>query len=106
MRSLIWLAAVAAALATASSSWAQFTIAFGGTNTSTQNVPITVPPNTPIASPQTFDNSFSLANFLPHFTLPNVHSLFGKSNFPTANNLPGRGYLNAFGYSRPGPIGP
>jgi hypothetical protein len=106
MRRSIWLAAVAAALAVASSSRAQFTIAFGPTTTSTQNVPITVPANTPIASPQTFNNSFSLANMMPKFTLPNVHALFGKSTFPNANNLAGRSYLNSFGYTRPGPIGP
>jgi hypothetical protein len=106
MRSLIWLVAVAATLGWASSSRAQFTIAFGGTNTGTQNVPITVPSDTPIASPQTFNNRFSLANFLPRFSLPTAKSLFGQSNFPTGKQLAGRGYLNAFGYARPGPVGP
>jgi hypothetical protein len=106
MRKSIWLVAVAATLGAASSSWAQFTIAFGGTNTQTQNVPITVPSDTPIASPQTFNNTFSLVNFLPHFTLPSVKSLIGQSTFPTGKQLAGRGYLNAFGYARPGPVGP
>jgi hypothetical protein len=106
MRSSLWLLAVAATLGLASSSRAQFTIAFGGTNTGTQNVPVTVPSSAPIATPQTVNTKFSLVNFMPRFALPQAQSIFGHSIFPGANQLAGREYLKAFGYARPGPIGP
>jgi hypothetical protein len=107
MRISIGLAAVVVTLGLASSSPAQQVITFGFGNLGpTQNVPITVPPNTPIASPQTATTKFSLASFFPKLSLPFGKALFGQSNFPTPKNLPGREYLKAFGYARPGPIGP
>jgi hypothetical protein len=107
MRISIWLAAVVVTLGVASSSRAQVTLPFGNVFTGqTQNVPITIPPNTPIASPQQATTHFSLSSFFPNFSFPLGKSIFGQSTFPTPSQLPGRDYLRAFGYARPGPIGP
>jgi hypothetical protein len=108
MRIPIWLAAVAVTLGLASSGRAQVSLTFGGVNpTQIQNVPITVPDNTPIAQPQVMPSTgFTLTSLLPKISFPTAKTLFGQSIFPTPQNLPGRNYLRAFGYSRPGPIGP
>jgi hypothetical protein len=59
----------------------------------------------PIAQPQTLSTiGFKLINLLPHISFPGAKPVIGQSQFPTQNQLPGPGYLKAFGFGsgRPG----
>lgn len=66
-------------------------------------VPIAVPDVArPIAAPQQVQaRNTSLASYLPRFMVPSNSSVFGQSVFPTADQLPGKSYLKAFGARKP-----
>jgi hypothetical protein len=107
MRMRIWLAGAGAGLLLASPAWAQTANTFGGVDpTKITNQVISIPDSaTAIAGPQQSSSpGFSLANFLPSFKLPSGKGLFGMSIFPAQQNLPGKAYLQNFGYSKPQPI--
>ena len=98
MRMRYGFTALAAALLLAMPAMAQTTATFGGADP-TKIV------NQPIAVPQTVNNSFSLASFFPSFSLPSIFKpTLGQSAFPTPKNMPGKAYLQNFGYQRPQPI--
>lgn len=110
MRSWIWSAVAVAAVGVASPAWAQV-VGFGGVNpVAIQNRPITVPDavsQRPIAQPQTRQqNRFRLTDYLPRIVLPGNNSVHGRSTFPTPQNLPGKSYLQQFGYQVPRGIEP
>ncbi len=97
-------AGMAAALALCGSARAQKTLVFPLTSGNTQlqmQVVDTTQSVVPIAQPQIFNNQFSLANILPKLSpMQSTKTKFGYSQFPSADGLPGRGYLSAFGFSR------
>lgn len=108
MRNLKWLAAGVVALGLAAPAFAQVnTTSFGGIDprqvrgqmidTSHSVAPV------PIAQPQIFNHTFSLANFLPNLSMftGGTSPVIGMSRYPTADQLPGKEYLKAFGYHRP-----
>jgi hypothetical protein len=107
MRAWTWLAALVAAPLLAAPAPAQHTVGFGGADpTKRVNVPTSVPnvagqdsqPQNPLLG------MFSLANFLPHIPLPLGKPVLGQSSFPTQQNMPGKAYLQNFGYQRAQPI--
>jgi hypothetical protein len=108
MRKLKWLAAGVVALGASVPALAQVnTASFGGIDprqvrgqlidTSHTAAPI------PIAQPQIFNHTFSLANFLPNISKfsGGTSPVLGMSQFPTADGMPGLEYLKAFGFRRP-----
>jgi hypothetical protein len=58
----------------------------------------------PIATPQTNNYSFSLANILPKLNFFSNKTVIGVSQFPSSDGMPGKNYLKAFGFSRAQPI--
>jgi hypothetical protein len=109
MRMRLWAGAAAAGLLLSAPAWAQTTTSFGGADpTKIVNQPIAIPGvGQPIAQPQTLSSSgFSLANFLPSFSLPSADSIFGRSSYPTAANMPGKDYLKYFGFQKAVPVQP
>lgn len=70
------------------------TITFAPVDTSKSTVPIAMPQ----------DNSklmnFSLSDLFPTFRLPGGKPVQGTSVFPLPKDMPGPGYLSAFGYQR------
>jgi hypothetical protein len=105
MRTRNWLAGLAAASLLAAPAVAQTTVGFGGADpTQIVNQPVVLP-GQPFGQPQTLPfTGFSLSSLLPKNPFPLGKSLFGQSTFPTAANMPGKAYLQNFGYSRPQPI--
>jgi hypothetical protein len=107
MRTRTALAALAGTLLLAAPALAQTALTFGGVNpTRITNQPIAIPDSArPIAQPQnTLLGGFSLSNFLPKIPFPSANPVHGQSAFPTPANMPGKAYLNQFGYQRPQPI--
>jgi len=106
MRVVIYLTGAVLGLALASPCWAQ-AVTFGGVNpTKIINKPIEIPDAVkPIAQPQVSQTpQFSLMNLLPRITFPNTKPVHGQSQFPTPANMPGKNYLNSFGFNLPKPI--
>jgi hypothetical protein len=107
MRIRTALAALAVASLLTAPALAQTALTFGGANP-TQIIlkPVAVPnAGQPIAQPQnSLLQAFSLSNFLPKISFPSANPVHGQSNFPTQANMPGKSYLQQFGYSRPKPI--
>jgi hypothetical protein len=86
MRYWKWVAAVVVALGFAAPSFAQVNNAsFGGISPlALQNQPINTSSSVvPIAQPQFFNHSFSLANFLPNISGFSANPVTGTSQFPT-----------------------
>ena len=107
MRTVSWAAALVACLALTSSAKAQRSyVPFGGLDPrAVTNVPVdTSTSAAPIAQPQFFNRTFSLANFLPNISSFSAKPLMGQSTFPTASGMPGKNYLKQFGFSRAQPI--
>ncbi len=111
MRIRIGATALLLGLLLAAPCWAQRTLTFGGVNPAQiQNVPVVTsnvatPTSQPIAAPQLMSNtSFRLSSFIPKLTFPSAGPVFGQSQFPTQQNLPGKNWLKSFGYTRPGPV--
>jgi hypothetical protein len=102
MRTHLWLAGVAVALAAAGSASAQQALTWGPVagplvfqvaNTNASAVPI--------SGPMLVDNKFSLSSIFARVgNITNGH-IFGDSAFPTQGQLPGKDYLKAFGFQRP-----
>jgi hypothetical protein len=103
MRTGIWLAALVAASLLAAPASAQTALGFGGADpTQRVNVPVAIPNMT---QPQTTGFlGFSLSSFLPKIGFPLGRPTIGQSTFPTPQNMPGKAYLQQFGYQRPQPI--
>jgi hypothetical protein len=107
MRRATWLAAALLGLALAAPAHAQRIATFGVTPGPIVNQPIdTSAAAIPIAQPMTVSHTFSLLNFSPHFPFPGAKPIHGTSQFPTPSQMPGAGYLKAFGFSRPSPLNP
>jgi hypothetical protein len=107
MRTRIWFAALGAGLLLAAPAWAQTALTFGPVDpTKIVNQVIAIPDSAmPIAQPQQASSTgFSLTGMLSKIQLPSAGKIFGQSVFPTQQQLPGKNYLKAFGYSRPKPI--
>ena len=86
MRNLKWLAGLVVALAFAAPSFAQVNNAsFGGIDPRLlQNQPISTSSSVvPIAQPQFFNHTFSLANFLPNISSFSANPVIGASQYPT-----------------------
>jgi hypothetical protein len=108
MPTRLWVAA-AAGLLLAAPAWGQHAVSFGGADpTQIVNQPIAIPgTGLPIAQPQTLGaTSFSLANYLPSISMPSASSIFGRSSYPTAANMPGKDYLKYFGFQKAVPVQP
>ena len=107
MRTRICLAALGAAFLLAKPAWAQTAVTFGGVDpTKIVNQVISIPDSTQaIAQPmQASSTGFSLTGMLSKIQLPSAGKVFGKSVFPTQQNLPGKAYLQNFGYRKAQPI--
>jgi hypothetical protein len=108
MRTRLW-AALAAGLFLAAPAWAQHAVSFGGADpTRIVNQPIAIPgAGQPISQPQALGaTSWSLTNYLPNFSLPSASTIFGRSSYPTAANMPGKDYLKYFGFQKAVPVQP
>ena len=110
MRKRFWLIGLFLGLLAAAPAPAQVVFNFGGANpTQIVNQPVATPASaqSPIAAPQQRPNSgFSLTGILSRIHLPSASLIHGTSPFPTPDQLPGKAYLSAFGFSRPAPIQP
>ncbi len=113
MRKRLWVAGLFLALVSAAPAPAQVVLNFGGANpTKIVNQPIAVPGSTqpqqqPIAVPQQRSaTGFSLSSIFGKIPFPSPKLLQGQSTFPTPDHLPGKGYLQNFGFSRPAPVEP
>jgi hypothetical protein len=101
------LAGLAVALVLAAPALAQTTLTFGGADpTKITLKPVAVPDVAkPIAQPQnTLLGGFSLSNFLPKIPFPSANAVHGQSVFPSQASMPGKAYLQQFGFQRPKPI--
>ncbi len=106
MRSLLWGAPLVAALAFAGPSFAQVNNAsFGGIDPSlVRNSPINANASVvPIAQPQFFNHTFSLANFLPNISSFWGTPTTGMSTYPNTYQ-PDMSFFGAFGLRRLTPI--
>jgi hypothetical protein len=106
MRMWTWAGALVVALGLAAPAFAQ---RVGTIDPSTIiNIPINTNQSVaPIAQPQLFNRrTFSLADILPNISFGAMSGkrVIGMSTYPTADGLPGKDYLKAFGFHRPGPI--
>jgi hypothetical protein len=108
MRTRMGLAALAAAFLLSRPAWAQTALTFGGADpTKLVNQVIQLPDSSsmPIAQPQqAASTGFSLTGMLSKFGLPSASKIFGQSIFPTQQNMPGKSYLQNFGYRKAQPI--
>ena len=102
MRNLKWLAGLVVALGFAAPSFAQVNNAsFGGIDPRMlQNQPISTSSSVvPIAQPQFFNHTFSLANFLPNISKFSASPVIGASQYPTTIQ-PDASYFAPFGLQR------
>jgi hypothetical protein len=86
MRNLKWLAGLVVALGFAAPSFAQVNNAsFGGIDPRLlQNQPVSSSSSVvPIAQPQFFNHTFSLANFLPNISAFSASPMTGTSQYPS-----------------------
>ena len=108
MRTRMGLAALAAAFLLSRPVWAQTAVTFGGvdpTQIVNQVVPLPDASTMPIAQPQqAASTGFSLSGIMSKIGLPSNGKIFGQSIFPTQQNLPGKAYLQNFGYRKAQPI--
>jgi hypothetical protein len=105
MRRVLW-ASVLLVLSLATPAFAQRNSPYGGIDPRMlrSEVVDTSNPVAPIARPQLFNRTFSLANILPSFSSMSAKPILGYSQFPSSDGMPGRYYLKAFGYSRAQPV--
>jgi hypothetical protein len=106
MRHWKWLAGLVVALGFAAPSFAQVNnAAFGGIDPRMlRNQPISSSSSVvPIAQPQFFNHTFSLANFLPNFSKFSAQNTMGQSQYPTSYQ-PDMSFFSAFGLRRLTPI--
>jgi hypothetical protein len=106
MRHLKWLAGLVVVLGFAAPSFAQVNNAsFGGISPlMLQNQPINTSASVvPIAQPQFYNHSFSLANFLPNISSFSSSSVIGQSAYPTTFQ-PDVSFFAPFGMRRLMPI--
>ncbi len=106
MRNWKWLAGLVVALGFAAPSFAQVNnAAFGGIDPrALQNQPINTSASVvPIAQPQFFNHTFSLANFLPNISPFSSSPVIGQSQYPTTFQ-PDVTYFAPFGMRRLTPI--
>jgi hypothetical protein len=111
MRKCLWLAGLALALVVPSAHAQNRRggpLFFGGVDpTALVNQPIDGRrPDNPIAQPVRRRSSFRLLDFLPKLTFPGNKPVIGQSVFPKESQLPGDGYLRAFGYRAARPVKP
>jgi hypothetical protein len=102
MRIVKGLTVLAIVLMLASPAKAADPLAFIGSLFNSQPGTSTQPPISQpmIASP----GPSGLTNMLPKTTLPSNSPVVGYSVFPTQSQMPGLGYLQAFGYQHPTPV--
>src|SRR4051794_33990993 len=106
MRIGVWVASLFVGCLLASPCWAQV-VSFGSVNpTQIVNRPVVVPSSAIAAPMQAASTGFSLTNLFSNFALPLGKPVHGQSSFPGPGQMPGKAYLNAFGYSRGAPIAP
>jgi hypothetical protein len=106
MRNLKWLAGLVVALGFAAPSFAQVNNAsFGGIDPRMlQNQPISTSSSVvPIAQPQFFNHTFSLANFLPNISKFSANPVLGQSQYPSMYQ-PDISFFQPFGMRRLTPI--
>jgi hypothetical protein len=106
MRNLKWLAAGVVALGLAAPASAQVNNAsFGGIDPRfLVNQPISTSNSVvPIAQPQFFNHTFSLANFLPNLSSFSANPVTGLSQYPTTFQ-PGANFFAPFGLRRLQPV--
>ncbi len=106
MRYWKWLAGLVVALGFAAPSFAQVNnAAFGGIDPRLiQNQPISTSSSVvPIAQPQFFNHTFSLANFLPNISKMSATTTLGQSQYPTTFQ-PDISYFAPFGMRRLTPL--
>ncbi len=106
MRYWKWLAGLVVALGFAAPSFAQVnTAAFGGIDPrQLQNQPISASSSVvPIAQPQFFNHTFSLANFLPNISKFSSSTTLGQSQYPSTFQ-PDITYFAPFGMRRLTPL--
>ena len=106
MRKWQWLAGVVVALGFAAPSFAQVnTASFGGIDPRMlQNQPINTSSSVvPIAQPQFFNHTFSLANFLPNISSFSASPIIGQSQYPSTYQ-PDASFFAPFGLRRLRPL--
>ncbi len=106
MRHWKWAAGLVVALGFAAPSFAQVnTASFGGIDPRLMhNQPISTSSSVvPIAQPQFFNHTFSLANFLPNISKFSAQSPLGQSQFPSTYQ-PDASFFAPFGMRRLTPI--
>jgi len=106
MCKLLWVAPLAAALGFAAPSFAQVNNAsFGGIDPSlVRNSPINTNASVvPIAQPQFFNHTFSLANYLPNISSFWSNPTIGTSQYPSTYQ-PDMTFFAPFGLRRLTPI--
>jgi hypothetical protein len=101
MRTRLWLAAVAAALAGAGSASAQQALTWGPVNGPLIFQVVNTDRNQlPISGPMLAPTKFSLTSIFGNVgNITNQH-VWGGSNFPTPAQMPGKAYLSNFGIQR------
>jgi hypothetical protein len=101
MRSLTLVSSFALLLPFATPVGAQQAVGFGGANPSAiVNQPVVSSSSSTLGIPL-FDHSVHLRDFLPNMKTFSNSSVFGRSIYPTPDNMPGLDYLKAFGFSQP-----
>jgi len=106
MRHWKWLAGLVVALGFAAPSFAQVNnAAFGGIDPrALRSQPISTNASVvPIAQPQFFNHTFSLANFLPSISKFSSTTVIGQSQFPTTFQ-PDTSFFAPFGMRRLTPL--
>jgi hypothetical protein len=106
MRNLKWLAGLVVALGFAAPSFAQVNNAsFGGIDPRMlQNQPVNTSASVvPIAQPQFFNHTFSLANFLPNISQFSANPVIGASQYPSTYQ-PDMSFFAPFGLRRLTPV--
>jgi hypothetical protein len=106
MRNRHWLAAAVVGLGFAAPAMAQVNNAsFGGIDPRLlRNQPISTSSSVvPIAQPQFFNHTFSLANFLPNISSFSANPVIGTTQYPTTYQ-PDASYFVPFGMRRLRPI--
>jgi hypothetical protein len=106
MRRWQWLAGLVVALGFAAPSLAQVnTASFGGIDPrALRNQAINTNSSVvPIAQPQFFNHTFSLANILPNISSPSATPIIGQSQFPSTYQ-PDESYFQPFGMRRLKPL--
>jgi hypothetical protein len=106
MRNLQWLAGVVVALGLAAPALAQVNnAAFGGIDPRMlRNQPVSTSSSVvPIAQPQFFNHTFSLANILPNVSKFSATPVIGSSQYPSLYQ-PDASFFQPFGMRRLTPI--